>query len=88
MATSYDGRIARIAFAASPCPSNKRLLAHLLERTDGVISFHIDSDERVLTAYLEPGVAEDGDLVRALVASGMFPAAVSGAPLGGDPNAC
>ena len=88
MATSYDGSIARIPFSASSCPSKKRLLAHLLERTDGVISFHIDSDERVLTAYLEPGVAEEGDLVRALVASGMFPVAIPGTPLGGDSNAC
>jgi len=73
MAEKYHGRVVRVSLAGGSCPSSERMLAHLLDRADGVVAYFIDAEDRMLTAYLDESHAQDDVLVRALVASGMYP---------------
>lgn len=90
MAELFPGRVVHVELSPSACRSKERLLAHLLENTEGVVSFHIDPDTRTLTAYLDETHVDDATLVRVLVTSGLFPASTRevGVEFGGDNSAC
>lgn len=85
-----QGRVIRLSFGGVVDSSSERMLARVLAETDGVDGFSIDSEERVLTAFVKPTIADEMDLIRALSASGMIAQGPVG-PLfsgGGDVGAC
>lgn len=73
MAEKYIGRVVRVSLAGGSGPGSERMLAHLLDQANGVVAYFIDAEERVLTAYLDESHSDDEVLVRALMASGMYP---------------
>lgn len=73
MAEKYYGRVVRVCLAGGSSPASGRVLAHLLDRADGVHAYFIDADHKMLTAYLDESHDDDEVLVRALMASGMYP---------------
>jgi len=73
MAERFEGRVVRYTLGGSSCRSSDRLLSHLLDQTLGVTAHAIDAETRTLVAYVDDAHAEDAHIVRALVASGMYP---------------
>lgn len=85
-----QGRVIRMSFGGVVDPSSERMLSRVLAEMDGVEAFTIDTTERVLTAFVESDVADELDLVKALVASGMIAQGLVGPTLasGGELGAC
>lgn len=73
MAQRDNGRVIHLHLGGTASPSSQRLLVHLLDRTEGVVGYTLDPDHMTLTAYLDATHVDDRALVKALVASGMFP---------------
>lgn len=90
MATIFEGRLVRFTFGGGSCRSSNRLLGHLLDRTEGVTAYFVDPENRTLVAYVDDTLADESDIVRALVTSGMYPveASVLGVTEEGRTDAC
>ena len=73
MAELYAGRVVRMPLGGTTFRSKERLLESALSSLEGVSAFFIDCDEGILTAYVDDINADEDDIVRALVASGMYP---------------
>lgn len=64
----FKGDVMRVTLGGQT--RNREVLSQLLESSEGVSAHDID-DSGVLTVYVTPGAGEI-DVVRALVASGMY----------------
>lgn len=84
------GRVIRMSFGGAMDPASERMLERVLTEMDGIDGFCVDPVERVLTAYVAPDTATELDLVRALLASGVYAEGLVGPALpgGGEIGAC
>lgn len=73
MGQLYRGRVVRIAIGGAASAHKERLLDHLLTEMDGVTAHFIDLDAGTVTAYFDNLLTEEEDIMRALVASGLYP---------------
>jgi hypothetical protein len=73
MAELHHGRVMRIELGGAGSDAKERLLDHMLSEMDGITAHHIDPVSRTLTAYVDHTLADEDDIIRALIASGMFP---------------
>lgn len=73
MGQLYTGRVIRMPLGSLACRSKAPLLEATLSSIVGVSAFFINCEEGVLTAYVDDITANEASLVRALVASGMYP---------------
>ncbi len=90
MGQRFEGRVVRVGLGGGSCASSHRMLAHLLDRTDGVASYSIDPTTATLTAFLDHTHHDDDAIARALVAAGMYPTSTFevGAHHKDETNAC
>jgi len=73
MGQLYKGRVIRMPLGSMACEAKAPLLEAALSSIVGVSAFFINCEEGVLTAYVDDIGADETSLVRALVASGMYP---------------
>ena len=90
MAERYKGRVLRVSLGGSDNAENEALLRRLLTDIDGLTGFTIDAAPRVLTAWIDAEAPAEDAILKALLASGMFPRMVNdtGTAQGGASNAC
>lgn len=90
MAEHYRGRVMRLELSGASCQSKERMLGALLDEVDGVTAYYYDTDTCTLTAYVDHFVLDEDDLLRAVIASGLFPVTsrVVSEASEGDTHAC
>lgn len=90
MSDYNQGRVIRLFLGGTLDTTSERMLSRVLSEMSGVDGFSIDPEKRVLTAYVEPEVATEIDVMRAIVASGMYAHGSAGlaVPGGGEIGAC
>jgi len=72
VAELYKGRVINMTFGGGDV-SDVKVFERLLEGVDGISGFAVDLSTNTLVAFAdEPDSAKD-DIVRALLASGMYP---------------
>lgn len=72
MAELYKGRVIRMTFGGGTA-EDVRVLERLLCNVQVISGFAVDLDTCTVLAFADEPVEAEGELVRALIASGMYP---------------
>lgn len=72
MAELFRGRVLQFPLSAGCDAACRKVIEGILDALDGV-TYVIDDTDNTITAYAEGGHESEIEIVRALVASGMFP---------------